>query len=234
VVSTGLRVISADSGGALLNERFEPTHVVCTVAVLVEPPYRAPSALLAEPSFCPIDDSYPLLVKELELCRRMLEQHEADVIHFDMSLRSAKLNELTISALAHLPERVRSKLAKVVPKLTFIASEIWASHGIPVLAIGKESVPVRIAELSCAAHAVLFSARRALEEGKPVLLGLPTSCLVRHSRGTLVVRSLLPAEYDLMGLAHDEEGIMESVRVLDMPNPVARGFRALRIEPLEP
>ena len=40
-----MRVIAADSGCSILNERYEPTCVVCTVAVLVEPPYRAPKAL---------------------------------------------------------------------------------------------------------------------------------------------------------------------------------------------
>ena len=226
-----MRIIAADSGGALLDERFEPTHIVCTVAVLVEPPYRAPSAILPEPSFCSADDSYPLLVKELELCRRLLEKHEADVIHFDMSLRGVRLDELKMSELAHLPERVRIKLTKIIPKLTFIASEMWASKGVPALAIGKESVPVRIAELSCAAHAVLFSAEKALEEGKRLLLGLPTSCTIAVSGRTLIARSLLPAEFDIMGFAEDEHDIMASVELREAPNPVARGFRMVEVRP---
>ncbi len=226
-----MRIIAADSGGALLNERFEPTHIVCTVAVLVEPPYRAPSALLPEPSFCPTDDSYPLLVKELELCRRLLEKHEADVVHFDVSLRGIRLDELKMSELAHLPERVRVRLTRIFPKLTFIASEMWASKGVPALAIGKESVPVRIAELSCAAHAVLFSAEKALEEGRRLFLGLPTSCTVLVSGRTLMARSLLPAEHDLIGFANDERGVMASVAIREMPNPVARGFRMVEIRP---
>jgi len=229
-----LRIIAADSGGALLNERFEPTHVVCTVAVLVEPPYRYPSALLSEPAFCPTDDSYPLLVRELELCRLLLESHEADIIHFDMSLRGVRLDELEMSELARLPERVRVKLMRIVPKLTFIASEMWASKGVPAIAIGKESVPVRIAELSCAAHAVLFSAEKALEEGRRLLLGLPTSCTVISSGSTLIARSLLPAEHDLMGFAKDEHGIMASVELKEALNPIARGFRTVEIRPKVP
>ena len=226
-----MRIIAADSGGALLNESFEPTHVVCTVAVLVEPPYKSPSAILAEPTFCPVEDGYSVLVKELELCRKLLEVYEADIIHFDLSFRSARLDALNVSDLAHLPEKARLKLARILPKLKFLASELWASKGVPALAIGKDSIPVRIAELSCAAHSLLFSAEKAVEEGREIYLGLPTKCVVRYSSGFVIARSLIPGEHDILGLAEDRGGRLSSVEILDMPNPVARGFRVLMIKP---
>ncbi len=226
-----MRIVAADSGGSILDDRFEPTCVVCTVAVLVEPPYRAPTALLAEAHFRPIEDSYALLVRELELAEEMVREHGADVVHLDMSLRGARLDELGMSELAHIPERVRVRLAKVLPKLTFLASRIAAEAGAPVLAIGKDSVPVRIAELCCAAHALLYSAEKAIREKREFLLGLPTRCVVESSGGLVVARSLIPSEHDIVGLARDEGRVLKWVNLLDMPNPVARGFRVIRIRP---
>ena len=108
-----LRVIAADSGCSILDERYEPTCVVCTVAVLVEPPYRVPKATLAEAHFWPISDSYGVMAKELELAKRLLEAHGADVIHFDASLRRARLDEVNICLLYTSPsprDRTRSRM----------------------------------------------------------------------------------------------------------------------------
>ena len=49
-------------------------------------------------------------------------------------------------------------------------------HGIDMLAIGKESVPVRIAELTAGAEAILFACQKVVLEKKPILLGLPLKC----------------------------------------------------------
>ncbi|RLI13682.1 hypothetical protein DRO33_00830 [Candidatus Bathyarchaeota archaeon] len=231
----GLRIIAADSGGAILDERFEPRCVLCTVAVLVEAPYKAPSAVLAEPMFWPIEDSYSVLLKELELARKLLEEHGADVIHFDLSFRGARLNELNAVELskytARVPDEVKPKLTKVLHRLKFAASEIWARMGVSVVCLGKESVPVRIAELCCAAHSLLFSARKVVEEGRELLVGLPVKCVVEVSGDLITARSLIPAEHDLLGIARDEEGLLRRVRITEMLNPVARGFRALLLRP---
>ena len=231
-----MRIISADSGGALLNERFEPECVLCTVAVLVEEPYRAPSAFVAEPVFWPMKDSYSVLAKELELAKKLLLEHGADVIHLDLTLRGIRLDELSAVELSRyasrVPEEQRSHFSRVLHKLRFMASEIWAREGVPVICIGKESVPVRIAELCCAAHSLLFSAKRAVEGGSELLVGLPIKCEVRTSGRVITASSLMPAEHDLVGLAVDEDGVLEHVEVRDMPNPVARGFRALAIKPI--
>ena len=227
-----MRIIAADSGGAILGEDLEPTHVVCTVAVLVEPPYRTPTALLAEPSFCPMGKSYSLLVKELELCSRLLEQYEADVIHFDMTLRRIRLDQLSLSDIAHLPERARKELTKVVPKLTFLASKLLADKGVPAIAIGKDSLAIRIAELCCAAHSVLFSAEKALEENREVLLGLPVNCEVHMAKGMVIARSLSPSENDIMGYAEDPKGILGSIQMTEMPNPTLRNFKMMVVRPL--
>ena len=229
-----MRIIAADSGGAILGEDLEPTHVICTVAVLVEPPYRSPTALLAEPSFCPMDRSYSLLVRELELCSKLLERYGADIIHFDMTLRRIRLDQLNLSNIARLPEKARRELAKVVPKLSFLASRLMADRGVPAIAIGKDSLAIRIAELCCAAYSILFSAEKALEEGHEVLIGLPVNCEVYLAKGMVIARSLSPSESDIIGYAEDVKGILGSVEVNEMPNPTLRNFKMVIIGPRAP
>jgi hypothetical protein len=46
-----LRIISADSATAILDEQFNARFLVASVSVLVDPPYRDPSYRLAEPIF---------------------------------------------------------------------------------------------------------------------------------------------------------------------------------------
>ena len=53
-----VRVISADSGAAILDEQFKPVFLVASVSVLVEPPYREPSTRIAEPIFREVDYSF--------------------------------------------------------------------------------------------------------------------------------------------------------------------------------
>lgn len=230
-----MRVVAADSGSSVLDASFEPTCIVCTVAVLVEPPYRCPSATLAEAHFWPIEDSYGVLLRELELARRLLEEHGADVIHFDASLRRARLDEINVADVARywprVPENARARLTRVFHQLKFMASELTARTGVPVIAIGKDSVPVRIAELCCGAFGLLAAARKAVEEDRELLLGLPVRCVVSVRGDRVIARSLVPAEHDLMGVAVDEEGILGSVELLDMPNPTLRGFRVVIVRP---
>lgn len=78
-----LRIISADSAAALLNEQFEPECHVASVAVLVEPPYREPSLRVAEPIFKQVDAGLEVVVHEAELCRSLLDMVKADVVHLE-------------------------------------------------------------------------------------------------------------------------------------------------------
>ena len=57
----------------------------------------------------------------------------------------------------------RQNILKILPRLRKIAAEIKRVHGIDMLAIGKESVPVRIAELTAGAEAILYACQRADE-----------------------------------------------------------------------
>ena len=64
-----------------------------------------------------------------------------------------------------------------------------------MLAIGKESVPVRIAELTAGAEAVLFPCQRAVERQETVLLGLPMMCQSQILGDRVYLHSLILAEH---------------------------------------
>jgi hypothetical protein len=100
-----------------------------------------------------------------------------------------------------------------------------------VLAIGKDSVPVRIAELTAGAYAILYSAEKAVKEKQGVLLGMPSKCYARRIENGVVVHSLIPAEHDMIGFASDVNRVLAKVTFSELLNPCARGFRALEIIP---
>jgi len=231
-----MKIVAADSGAALLNDRFEPKLIVATVAGLVEPPYRKISLCLAKPIFASVEDGHVLIIQELEMCQNLLKEVKADVVHLDMSLGGLPLEELSVVGLSRIKvsSKARQHILKILPKLRKIASDIKRVYGIEVLAIGKESVPVRIAELSCGAYGVLYTAEKAVREGVNLRLGLPTKCSVNVSAGSVSLKSLAPGEHDLMSFVNDSEKILEKVTMSEMPNPRALGFRVLEIKPKSP
>jgi hypothetical protein len=228
-----LRIIAADSSAAVLNERFEPLTIVATASVLVNPPYREPSACLAEPIFADASNGHEVVVHEAELCRDLLGQVKADVVHLDMSLGAVPLEQLSPIEFTNMKISSRAKrhLLKILPRLRRTAGEITQKYGIEVLAIGKESIPVRIAELTSGAHAVLYTCGKAIAENKPVSLGLPSKCQFAPVEEMAYLYSLMAGEHDIRGFAEDKEGFLKKVNITEMLNPVARGFRILRISP---
>ncbi len=228
-----LRIVAADSAAALLNKRFEPLQVVAVCSVLVEPPYTDVTSCLSEPIFAEVEDGHRLVVHELELCMNILKTVKADIVHLDMSFGGLSLEELSAVTLSqmHVSGKTRGSLLKILPQLRKIALDIKRVYNIDVLAIGKESVPVRVAELTAGAYAVLYSAEKVLKDKEPVLLGLPARCTAKTSEEGIIIESLLPAEQDLSGHARDENKVVEKVQVREMPNPCARGFRLLEMKP---
>jgi hypothetical protein len=201
--------------------------------VLVEPPYTQVTSYLAEPIFADVKDGHRLVIRELELCMNLLKTAKADVVHLDMSFGGISLEELSAVSLSqlHISGKTRGSLLRILPQLRRIALDIKRAYDIDVLAIGKESVPVRIAELTAGAHAVVYVAEKVVRESKTIRLGLPARCTTRTSEDGVAVESLLPAEQDLMGTAKDPDKAIEKVQMKEMPNPVARGFRLLEITP---
>jgi hypothetical protein len=223
-----LRVVAADSGAALLNSRFEPTKIVAAATVLVEPPYREASLVLAEPIFAPVENGHNLIIHELELCQTLLKNVKADIVHLDMSIGGLPVEEISP---VQLKGRARSSVLKILPRIRKLATDIRRVHGLDVVAIGKESIPVRIAELATGAHAVLYACEEALKKEKELLLGLPSKCYAVCNRNRVSLQSLMAAEHDVAGYAEDSEGLLEKVQVRETLNPCARGFRAIIITP---
>jgi len=228
-----LKIIAADSSAAILDQKFEPQSIVAAAAVLVNSPYREFSACLAEPIFADAKKGYEVIVHEAELCRELLGKVKADVVHLDMSLGALPLEQLSPIQFSNI--RVSSKgrrhLLQILPRLRKIAGEVRQRYGIEVLAIGKESVPVRIAELTAGAHAILYACDKAVKENQTVLLGLPLKCQPRPAEKRIYLHSLIAAEHDIRGYAEDKKEILKKVNITEMLNPVARGFRALKITP---
>lgn len=228
-----MRVVSADSAAAILDEKFTPIQLVASVAVLVEPPYREAHTRIAEPIFIEAENGHDVIVHEAELCLRLLEEVKADVVHLDTSLGGLLVEELSPVHLSNmkLSAWARQNLLKILPKLRKIACEIQRKHGIDMLALGKESIPVRIAELTAGSEAIVYACKRVLKTKETLLLGLPTRCQHRVVEGKVYLHSLITEEHDVRGYAEDPDSILKGVNIVEMLNPVARGFRALKIAP---
>ena len=225
-----MRVISADSAAAILDPQFKPLYLVASVSVLVNPPYREPSFRLAEPIFREVESGFEVIVHEAELCRSLLDKMKADVVHLDLSLGGVSIEELSPVELSNLraSRTGRQNILKILPRLRKIAGEIKRIHDVDMLAIGKESVPVRIAELTAGAEAILFACKKAVDEKEPVLLGLPLMCQPIVQEDRVYLHSLIAAEHDVRGYAVDVERVLTKVKLLEMLNPCARGFRHLK------
>lgn len=228
-----MRVVAADSGAAILNDRFEPLRVVAAVAILVEPPYKEASLCLAEPIFANVEKGYLLVVHELELCQKLLKEAKADVVHLDVTLGGISLEELSVVGISKLrvSSKARGQVLKILPKIRKIAADIKRVYGIEVLALGKESIPVRIAELTSGAHAILYSMEKAIKENTKLKLGLPVKCQPKFLDDAVTLQSLVPAEQEVVGYAKDDKGILGKVQTSEILNPCVRGFRLLEITP---
>lgn len=225
-----LRIVSADSGAAILDEKLNPVEVVSCVSVLVEPPYRFASTIAARPLFVPAG-THRLVVTELEMCRGLLATSHADLIHMDMSLGGVNLLDLTMFELQEMriSPKAKENIRSILPELRKLASEIQSKYGVNVLAVGKESVVVRIAELGVAASSLIYAAERCLRDDRTVLLGLPSRCTVTIVENGSWASSLIPHEYDTYGYMEDPDGILSKVSLDAFNNPHVRGFKVLRI-----
>ena len=229
-----MRIVAADSGAAILNDKFEPVTVVAAVAILTEPPYKRASSVLADPIFADADNGYQLIAHELALCQQLLKNVKADVVHLDMSMKGMNLEELSVVGISAMKKsrNARKQLLKILPKLRRTSSKILRTYGIQVLAFGKESIPVRIAELTSGAHAICYAAEKAIKENVKLKLGLPTKCQPKLFKDKIVLKSLMPAESEVAGYAECSRDLLEGVQFSDMLNPCARGYKILEITPL--
>jgi hypothetical protein len=103
---------------------------------------------------------------------------------------------------------------------------------IEVFAFGKESIPVRIAELTSGAHAIRYAAEKAIKENVKLRLGLPTKCQPEFFKDKIGLQSLMPTESEVVGYAECGRDLLEGIQITEMLNPCARGFKMLEITPL--
>jgi len=229
-----LRIVAADSGSAILDENYRPEAIVAASSIVTEPPYRNASAHITDLLMVPAN-RHDLIVSELRMCKRMLQTVTADVVHIDMSLGGPSVSQLTISDVSEMSisSRAKQNVRMALPELRKLATEIEQKYKVEVLAIGKESVAIRIAELTVGACSVIYASREALQQRSTVLLGLPTLCTVTVSQGQSTARSLQSGEHDLVGSAFDFDNVTHRVRISEFNNPTVRGFKIIKIRPKE-
>ena len=92
-------------------------------------------------------------------------------------------------------------------------------------------MPVRIAELTSGAHAILFAAEKAAQENVKLKLGLPTRCQTMLLKDKIALLSLIPTEDKVVGIAECSADLLEEVKIVELLNPCARGFKMLEIAP---
>lgn len=224
-----MRIIAADSGGAILERNYEPICIVGTAAVMVEPPYRKPSAVVWKAFEYNLDERTPIL-NELSFCLELSNKFGVNVIHLDISLGGVNLFDLDVKKLSSykISLKGRKVLEKLIPQLKSVAKDF---KNLKILLIGKESLVVRVAELTAGLYGLSHTINKFLNSGnKEILYGLPKMCSISLDKDYLTIRSLEPSEFDISITVHSSKNILGSLELLEYPNPVASGFRVIKIK----
>ncbi|WP_297549744.1 DUF4152 family protein [Thermococcus sp.] len=224
-----MRIVSADTGGALLDENYEPIGLIATVAVLVEKPYK--TATLSRVKYADpfnYDMSGRQAIKdEAFLAVELAREVKPDVIHLDSTIGGIevrKLDEPTIDALT-ITDRGKEVWKDLAKDLQPLAKKLWEETGIEIIAIGKWSVPVRIAEIYSGLYTAKWAMDYAREHGK-VIVGLPRYMSVEIRPGKIYGESLDPREGGLFGeIEAETEGIGWEL----YPNPLVRRYMVLEV-----
>lgn len=222
-----MKIATVDSACSVLNENFMPINILSMVGIVVDQPYDQPSQIQTRNEEYLLGDP-DLLVKELKLCQEMLETEEVDYIHLDMSLGGVNILDVTQADLLFkipISPTGREVLRAILPELHSIATAIDEQHGVPVLAIGKRSGPVRLAELYAAAYGVGRAVEKVRESGETICVGLPVGTTAAFNGDKVSITSLIPIEQSL----HAEAPIAGGVHVESFLNPIIRRFNALKL-----
>ena len=222
-----MKIATVDSACSILDEDFMPTNILSMVGIVVDYPYDQPSQvrirnedyLLGNPN---------LLVDELKLCQEMLETEQVDYIHLDMSLGGVNILDLTQADLLFkipMSPSGREVLRTILPELQSIATAIDEQYHVPVLAIGKRSGPVRLAELYAAAYGVAKAMEKVKESGESICVGLPVGTTATFNEDKVSITSLIPVESKLRA----EAPVVNGVHVESFLNPIIRRFHALKM-----
>ncbi|MCH8292410.1 DUF4152 family protein [Candidatus Poribacteria bacterium] len=223
-----MKIATVDSGCSILDEHFKPTNILTTVALVTDQPYEQPIQLQTQSGDYPLTDPN-VLVYELQLCQQLLAAgQDADCVHLDLTLGGLNVLDITDEYLfqMQLSQTGRSVLHAIMPALRNIALQIGETHHIPVLAMGKRSIPVRLAELHATAYGIQHAFEIARASKGPISVGLPAKTLASfETDGAVRISSAEPMEDALIAEAPVENG----VSVAQFLNPVTRGFQVLQI-----
>ena len=224
-----MRFVSADTGGALLTEDYEPIGLIATAAVLVERPYR--TATLSRVRYAnPFDydmSGRQAVRDEAFLAVELAREVKPDIVHLDSTIGGIevrKLDDPTIDALT-ITDRGKEVWKDLAKDLQPLAKKLWEETGIEIIAIGKSSVPVRIAEIYAGLYTAKWAIERARKEGK-VIVGLPRYMSVEIRSGKICGESLDPREGGLFG---EIEAKTEGIGWELYPNPLVRRFMVLEV-----
>jgi hypothetical protein len=222
-----MKIATVDSACSILNDNLMPMNVISMAGLMLDYPYEKPSQIQNRGEVYPLSDTN-LLIKELKLCQEMLEVEKADCIHLDLTLGALNLLEIKEEdILFKIPMSYNGReiLKVILPELQKIAREIEEKHHIPVLAIGKQSGPVRLAELYAAAYGISKAMEKVKESKQTVYVGLPIGSSASVEDGKVKVVSQEPMEKNLWAEAPRIDG----VHLETFLNPIVRKFQAIKL-----
>lgn len=226
-----MKIATVDSACSALDENLMPINIMSMAGIVVDHPYERPIYVKHVCKDYSKDDPN-LLVEELKLCQEMLENDKVDYVHLDISLGGINILDLTLADLIFkipLSDEGKKVLIRILPDLQNIAKTIKEKYQIPVLAMGKRSGPVRLAELYATAYGVSYSMDKVRETHKAMYVGLPVKTMVEKNGNILKVVSKEPMEASL----YAEVAITNGVYIEPFLNPIVRGFQTLKLTPRE-
>lgn len=222
-------IVAADTGSALLNEDLEQVKTIATACVATQYPFAFAEVhkgiyVLSRP------EDRENIVTEAQLCLELAVEVKPAEVHLDISLGGAEVSKLNDQGawLDRLSEKGREALRAIIPRIRDVAKEIEERTSAKVLAIGKKSPAVRVAELTAGAYGMAYAIKRAVSSGEDVYVGLPKLCSVEVSRDFLFVRSLKEGER-CFGFINVDNELLEAVRLYEFNNPHVEGFKVVKI-----
>ncbi len=237
--------VAADSGASFLDDKFNAINVVATAAVFVEFPYIKPKKVIYEIGPYPLERNG--LLRELRIALRLAKEVKPSAVHIDSTLGGIKASELTKEKISKLKisEKGKEILSSIADDIRSLGLRFETEAGCSAYMIGKESLIVRIAELSAGAVAVSYAISEAIYRNKPILLGLPRRSSVVIKKGdniyseeilinaeeefSVELRSLIYYERKIIGIDPDVRLAKSNVLIKEFPNPNVNGFNILLI-----
>ncbi|HDI46996.1 MAG TPA: DUF4152 domain-containing protein [Candidatus Methanomethylia archaeon] len=219
-------IAAADSGVALLDEEYAPLRIVASAAVVVDSEsrrvvWRTGKEVFSDPR------GRSCILEELKLLLRAAELFEVKEVHVDITLGGEELTTITLNGAwrKKVSKEGLKYLEEILPEVSRIAREIRKLCGARVLAIGKESWAIRLAEISACIYGLKHLLRRAYN-GEKLRVGLPRKCLVEDRGECILLRAETP-----FGEYREEIPKLETLEIRVYENPLVEEFYVVEILP---